>query len=81
MPNDTWQERLDRLIKHFGTGEMLKTVAPSQATNPEAISKFAKFERLASSPGALRTILQLQPQDRRHFDLAHAASSDTTGAS
>ena len=59
MPDDIWQERLDRLIKHFGTGEMLKTVAPSQAINPEAISKFAKFERLASSPGALRTILQL----------------------
>jgi class 3 adenylate cyclase len=38
---------------------MIKRVAPSEAGKPAAVAQFAKFERLASSPGALRTILQL----------------------
>jgi class 3 adenylate cyclase len=48
--------------KKLGTGEMLKTVAPSQATNPDAITQFGKFQRLSSTPGAFKTIITLNRQ-------------------
>lgn len=62
MPEDVWQTRLEQIVRNFGTGEMIKTIVPSQAGDPEAIGQFAKFERLSSSPGALRTILSLNRQ-------------------
>ena len=62
MPDDVWQARLEGAEKSFGTGEMMKLVVPSQAGNPEAVSQFARFERLSSSPGALKTILLLNRQ-------------------
>src|SRR5260221_14090187 len=58
-PDDVWQSRLEQILKNWGTGETIKTVAPSEAAKPGAIELFAKFERLSSSPGALRTIMQL----------------------
>jgi pimeloyl-ACP methyl ester carboxylesterase/class 3 adenylate cyclase len=66
IPDDAvWQNRLEWIVKNFGTGAMLKTVAASQAGNTEAISQFAKFERLSASPGAIRTLLSLN----RQFDV------------
>jgi class 3 adenylate cyclase len=62
MPEETWQMRLEQLVKNWGTGEMIKTVIPSQAGTSEAVARFAKFERLSSSPGAIRTILSLNRQ-------------------
>jgi pimeloyl-ACP methyl ester carboxylesterase len=62
MPDDVWQTRFEQIVKNFGTGDMIKLIHPSQAGNPEAISQFAKFERLSSSPGALKTILSLNRQ-------------------
>src|SRR4051794_10961974 len=35
---------------------MLKTLSPSQATNQIAIDQFAKYQRLAASPGAIKAI-------------------------
>lgn len=62
VPEETWQMRLEQLVKSWGTGEMIKTVIPSQSGSPEAVACFAKFERLSSSPGAIRTILSLNRQ-------------------
>jgi class 3 adenylate cyclase len=62
MPADVWEERLMERIKRWGNGEIMKTAAPSQVTNPDAIAQFAKFERLSSSPGAFKTILTLNRQ-------------------
>lgn len=62
MSVDVWQTYLEQLVKDWGTGEMMKAVAPSQATNPATVAQFAKFERLSSSPGAFRTILSLNRQ-------------------
>jgi pimeloyl-ACP methyl ester carboxylesterase len=62
IPEETWQMRLEQLVKSWGSGEMIKTVIPSQAGSPEAVACFAKFERLSSSPGAIRTILSLNRQ-------------------
>lgn len=62
MPADVWGASLAERIKNWGTGEMLKTVAPSQATSPDAITQFGKFQRLSSTPGAFKTILTLNRQ-------------------
>jgi class 3 adenylate cyclase len=62
MPADVWEASLVERIKNWGTGEMLKTVAPSQATSPHAITQFGKFQRLSSPPGAFKTILTLNRQ-------------------
>ena len=57
--DDVWQLRVEQIVKAWGTGDMIKSVAPSLANNPEAVTQYAKFERLSSSPGALRTIMRL----------------------
>jgi pimeloyl-ACP methyl ester carboxylesterase/class 3 adenylate cyclase len=54
-----WQARVEQIVKAWGSGETIKTVAPSEAEKPGAIQLYAKFERLGSSPGALRTIMHL----------------------
>ncbi|MGX1110370.1 MULTISPECIES: adenylate/guanylate cyclase domain-containing protein [Bradyrhizobium] len=59
LPDDVWQLRCDEIVRNWGSGDTVKTVAPSQATNAEVIAQIAKFERLSSSPGALRTLLVL----------------------
>jgi class 3 adenylate cyclase len=56
------EERIARTVKSWGTGEVMKTVIPSQATNQDAISQFAKLERLSASPGAVRAIALLNAQ-------------------
>jgi pimeloyl-ACP methyl ester carboxylesterase len=58
-PDDVFQSRIDQIMTSFGNGEVIRTVAPSEAAKPGAIELFSKFERLSSSPGAFRTILQL----------------------
>ena len=58
-PDDVWRERLERAVKAWGTGQVLKPVFKSQATNADAVAQLAKLERFSSSPGALRTYLAL----------------------
>ncbi len=58
-PDDVWQERVEQIVRNWGSGETIKTVAPSEAHKPGAIELQGKFERLGSSPGALRTIMHL----------------------
>ena len=59
VPDDVWRERLERAVKAWGTGQVLKPVFKSQATNADAVAQLAKLERFSSSPGALRTYLAL----------------------
>jgi pimeloyl-ACP methyl ester carboxylesterase len=61
LSNDL-EERIARTVKAWGTGELMKTVIPSQAANQDAVSQFAKMERLSASPGALRAIASLNAQ-------------------
>jgi pimeloyl-ACP methyl ester carboxylesterase len=61
LSNDI-EERIARTVKSWGTGEVMKTVIPSQATNHDAVSQFAKLERLSASPGAVRAIALLNAQ-------------------
>jgi class 3 adenylate cyclase len=46
-------------VKLWGTGSMIKGVSPSEATNKEAVSRMAKFERLSASPGTIRAYMAL----------------------
>ena len=62
IPEDVWLARFEQIIGNWGTGETIRTLVRSQAASPEAIAQFAKFERLSSSPGALRTVLSLHRQ-------------------
>jgi pimeloyl-ACP methyl ester carboxylesterase len=62
VPDDVWREGLERAVKAWGTGQVLKTVFKSQATNADAVAQLAKLERFSSSPGALRTYLTLNRQ-------------------
>jgi pimeloyl-ACP methyl ester carboxylesterase len=59
---DAWEAALLQRVKNWGSGDMIKAAIGSQATNPDAVAQFAKFERLSSSPGAFRTILLLNRQ-------------------
>jgi len=53
MPDDVWHEVLERAVKAWGTGQVLKNVFKSQATNADAVAQLAKLERFSSIPGAL----------------------------
>jgi len=59
---DALEARLVQRVKSWGSGDMMKIVAASQAQDQNAVARYAKFERLASSPGALRTIMLLNRQ-------------------
>jgi class 3 adenylate cyclase len=61
LSNDMDRRIADRL-KFWGTGEMLKVLSPTQATNQTAIDQFAKYQRLAASPGAIKAISFLNAQ-------------------
>jgi class 3 adenylate cyclase/pimeloyl-ACP methyl ester carboxylesterase len=62
MVSSDMEERIAQRVKLWGTGAMIKTAWPSQATNPDAIAQFAKFERLSASPGAIKAISLLNAQ-------------------
>jgi class 3 adenylate cyclase len=53
--------------KDSGTGALMKGVITSRASDPDAVAKFAKFERLSASPGAMKTIQLLNLQ----IDVGH----------
>jgi class 3 adenylate cyclase len=53
LPGDS-EQRATQLMKSWGTGTMINRVAPSLATDPAAVAQFAKYERLAASPGAIK---------------------------
>ena len=55
-------EVLEQRVKFWGTGAMLKRVAPSLAADPGAVAQFAKFERLSASPGAVKAFTMLNSQ-------------------
>ena len=60
--SSTIEERVQQRAKLWGTGAMIKTVAPSFATDPDAVARFGKFERLSASPGAVKSFVHLNAQ-------------------
>jgi pimeloyl-ACP methyl ester carboxylesterase len=55
-------ELVEQRVKFWGTGAMLRRVAPSLAADPAAVAQFAKFERLSASPGAVKAFTMLNAQ-------------------
>ncbi len=51
------QERLANLVKRWGNGDFLRNVFASEANNPDAMARIAKFEKFACSPGALKSYI------------------------
>ena len=49
-------------IKNWGNGDNVKRMLPSRAADPNMVPLLAKFERLASSPGAVRTYMEMNGQ-------------------
>jgi class 3 adenylate cyclase len=62
---------LTERIKVWGKGQLMKTVIPSHFSNPIAVAQFGKLEKLACSPGALKTIMMLDHQ----IDIQHILPS------
>lgn len=62
LSDEAWEARFEQILRLWGTGDLTKTIAPSEAVDPAVIAQYAKWERLASSPGALRTLLRLNRQ-------------------
>lgn len=59
---DLVEARIAQRERNWGNGDMAKVVVASQAKDAAAVAMLGKFERLASSPGSLRTILSLNGQ-------------------
>jgi pimeloyl-ACP methyl ester carboxylesterase len=59
---DNFEELVRERVKLWGTGAMMKRVAPSLAANADAVAQFAKFERLSASPGAVKSFVLLNAE-------------------
>lgn len=59
---DALEARLAQRARNWGNDDYLKLVVASQAQDQSAVALLAKFERLACSPGALKTLLLLISQ-------------------
>jgi pimeloyl-ACP methyl ester carboxylesterase len=52
-----FEERLPNMVKRWGSGDFLSRVFAADVGNPEAAARIAKFEKLASSPGAFKSYI------------------------
>src|SRR4051795_6976730 len=57
------EDRVEQRAKLWGTGALMRIVAPSSAKWPDALAQFAKFERLSASPGAVKSFHRLNSQN------------------
>lgn len=62
VAQDIWDANLPRIIKNWGTGELLKVALGSQVAGDDLLARVAKLERLSSSPGAFKEIMLLNRQ-------------------
>src|SRR6202023_2753678 len=67
FPNADPQVIAQEEMKYLGTGALMKGIIASRASDPDAVAKFAKFERLSASPGAMKAIQLLNFQ----IDVGH----------
>lgn len=49
----------DRIVANWGTGQMMKLAAGTADDNKEELAKLGKLERMSCSPGAFKTLLQM----------------------
>ncbi|MCK1520970.1 adenylate/guanylate cyclase domain-containing protein [Bradyrhizobium sp. 17] len=56
---DNYEEIVSERVKNWGSGKLIHLINPSQSNNPEEVSRFAKYERLSASPGAIKSFMLL----------------------
>ncbi len=59
LADDAFATFLDAVIRDWGKGRMMRTVVNVAETDATAIVQLGKIERLACSPGALKTLMQM----------------------
>jgi class 3 adenylate cyclase len=64
-------DAIGRLIDGWGTGANIENVAPSKADDPRFRAWLARMERLSSSPGAMRTMIEAISRHDAREDLPH----------
>lgn len=57
-----FEQAISARMKIWGTGDFINTAAPSLAADQAAVAQFAKFERLSTSPGALKALQHVNSQ-------------------
>ena len=62
IPDGVWPSYFEETVKNWGTGKSIERLVSIHRANPDAVALFARFERLSSSPGALKTALLLHRQ-------------------
>src|SRR6185312_8444275 len=62
VAQDVWDANLPRIIRNWGSGDLLKVALGSQAADDGLLARVAKLERLSSSPGAFKEIMLLNRQ-------------------
>lgn len=67
LPASVLDQILTERLKAWGKGQLMKTVIAREFENPVAVAQFGKLEKLACSPGALKTIALLD----REIDVSH----------
>ena len=55
-PRDVREERIDRMLEHWGEGVQIAALAPSAAADEGLRTWFARLERLSASPGQMRML-------------------------
>jgi class 3 adenylate cyclase len=60
--SEAFEEWLSGLTKNWGSGITIKMLNPSEAENADAVARFAKLERLSTSPGAFKSLFRLNAQ-------------------
>ena len=59
LPTHLFQRLVDEIGDSWGQGRMAELLAPSLAGDREFVRRWARFERLAVSPGAAQMLLQM----------------------
>ncbi|MEY2422157.1 MAG: hypothetical protein QOI95_2224 [Acidimicrobiaceae bacterium] len=61
---DIWEQLLDGMVDTWGTGAMSALAMPSRAADGSAVDISARFERIALSRGAFKTLMQANSEMR-----------------
>ena len=59
MPLADFEQMVDTWVSNWGTGSVGVELSPSFADSPQAREQFARYQRLSSTPGALRKLWEM----------------------
>lgn len=59
IPDSQFEVFADTVVASWGTGQMMKRAVGTADDSKEELAKLGKFERMSCSPGAFKTLLQM----------------------